>query len=116
VGNYLRLSGFLVGKYLCPFEFSMGKISVYPCHLCHPRHPSYSVRLVLRESPHLQSIRVITYSSLVEFILRAHTFIFLEEGGDFLMLVVSGVGILEVAQDFPWEGQISCEATEGFQE
>ena len=76
---YMCLSGILVGKYLCPFEFLMGKISVYPRYPCHPHHPSCSVRSASRVSLCLQSIHVIAHSSPIEYIFQAHKFV-LKEG------------------------------------
>ena len=80
----LCLSGILVGNYLCPFKILIGIISVYSRYSHHPYHLNCSVWSASRESPHLQSIHVITHLSAIEFIFQAHKFVSME--GWFSML------------------------------
>ena len=96
----LCLSGILVGNYLCPFKILIGIISVYSRYSHHPYHLNCSVWSASRESPHLQSICVITHLSTIEFIFQAHKFVSME--GDFQCSEASGVGILEWLKVSSW--------------
>ena len=99
----LHLSRILVGNYLCPFEFLIGIISMYSRYSHHPHHLNCSVRSASRESPHLQSISVITHLSTIEFIFQAHKFVLKE--GWFSMLGSIGSWDSRVAQGFILRGR-----------
>ena len=97
---YLPLSGVLVWKYLCPFEFVMGKISV----LSAPSASSELFCVICVESVSMSAIYLCHHTFEPHWIYFPGSQICIERGGGFWCLKASEVGILEVAQGFVLRG------------